>query len=803
MLALEDAEHSNEELRIANEESLALNEELQSANEELESSKEELQALNEELATVNAQLEEQVREVARGHDDLTNLLASTDIATVLLDTHLHIRRFTPAAATLFSLQRGDEGRPITDISSRVDDPRFLADLNRVLTSMTPAEAEVSTSAGAWFLRRIVPYRTAESDVQGAVATFVDITALRRAAQQTRHLVAALEDSNDAVLTFDTDGRILSWNRGAQRVYGYGRNEAEVLGLFGLTPISGHAATRDLIGLVTSAGKTGPVDVERLGKDGVAVKTSVTMTALRDEQRLVYAVLSTERDLTERMRFEREIYFRRLADDIPALLRVEDARGRAQFVNRSCSDFTGHEREALLGEGWLQLLHPEDRQRYVADHAAALPTRARFETDVRLLRHDGVYRWMRSISVPHFDPEGAYAGYVALTVDVHDRKQAEADLLAADRRKDEYLAMLAHELRNPLAPIRTAAALLARMPSPDSTVTWATGVIGRQTDVMARLLDDLLDVARIARGKVTLTLSPVDVVVLVDRAIEISRPLIEGRRHRLTVDLPPEPLTVVGDLLRLTQVLANLVNNAAKYTDEGGEIRIDATRVQREVVIRVTDNGAGIAADMVPRVFDLFAQADTTLDRSTGGLGLGLTLVRQLVALHGGSVHAQSKGRGKGSQFVVHLPLLDDVPTPPPARDPATGDATPSQGQRVMVVDDNVDAAGTLAMLLEASGHDVRVVDDAREVVAVADQFRPDVAILDIGLPHIDGYQLARSLRGRAGTAKLALIALTGYGQPEDIERARLAGFDHHLVKPVDPDQVPALISALAVRKREP
>lgn len=796
-LALEDAERSYDELRLANEESLALNEELQSSNEELESSKEELQALNEEMATVNAQLEDKIGEVARAHDDVANLLANTHIATVLLDASLRIRRFTPAAAELFNLQGGDEGRLLTDISTRMHDPRFFTDLGRVLTSLQPAEAEVCTSAGSWFLRRILPYRAGESDVQGVVATFVDITAVRAAAQQSRHLLSALEDSNDAVITYDRHGRILSWNSGAQRAYGYDRDDAVAIGLFGLVPASGHAAARELIELACAAGRAGPLDAERLGKDGSTVKVSVTVAALRDERGTIYALLSTERDLTERLRLESEVYFRRLADDIPALLRVEDASGRARFVNRACCEFTGRDRDALLGEGWLQFLHPEDRPRYMEDYANALPGRDRFETDVRLLRHDGVYRWMRSISVPHFDPDANYTGYVALTLDVHDRKQAENELVSADRRKDEFLAMLAHELRNPLAPIRNAAALLARMPNPDSKSLWATGIIGRQTDVLAKLLDDLLDVARIARGKVSVTALPVDVVVLVDRAVEISRPLIDGRQHRLTVELPPEPLTVVGDLLRLTQVLSNLINNAAKYTDEGGEIRVDARRDDREVVIRVSDNGAGIGPDMLPYVFDLFTQADRTLDRSKGGLGLGLTLVRQLVKLHEGSVEAHSDGLGKGSVFVVRLPLLDDTPTPAPQELLAAGDAAVANRRRVMVVDDNIDAAESLAATLEGYGHAVRVVHDAREVVSVAERFRPDVAILDIGLPHIDGYQLARNLRGRAVTAKAVLIALTGYGQPDDVERARIAGFDHHLVKPASPETVNSLLGAPA------
>lgn len=797
-LALEDAERSNEDLRMANEESLALNEELQSSNEELESSKEELQALIEELTSVNAELEDKVKEVARGHDDLANLIASTEIATLLLDTHLRVRRFTPAAAELFSLQRGDEGRLLSDFSSRVDDRGFVADLGRVLTSRQPAETEVSTPSGSWFLRRILPYLTSESDLQGLVVTFVDITPMRAGAQQTRHLMSALEDSNDAVFSYDADGHVLTWNDGAERTYGYGRDEAVAIGLFGLIPPSEHPAARELIARVRAAGKAGPLDAARVRKDGVALKVSATVSALRDDRGAIYALLSTERDLTERLRLESEIHFRALADDIPALLRVEDAAGRALFVNRACPEFTGQDREVLLGEGWLQFVHPEDRQRYIEQYAGALSSRARFETDLRLLRHDGVYRWMRSISVPHFAAEGGYAGYVALTLDVHDRKRAESELLAADRRKDEYLAMLAHELRNPLAPICNAAALLARMPHLNAKAVWATGVIGRQTEVMAKLLDDLLDVARIARGKISLASSPVDIGVVIDRAVEVSRPMIDGRRHRLTVDVPCEPLTVVGDLLRLTQVVANLINNAAKYTDEGGEIRINASRLHREAVIGVADNGAGIAPEMLPHVFDLFAQADRTLDRAKGGLGLGLTLVRQLVNLHGGRVEAQSEGLGKGSLFVVHLPLLDDIAAPAAQENAvaAISDAV-GKGRRVLVVDDNVDAAQSLAIILETHGHEVRVVHDAREVWAMANQFRPDVAILDIGLPHVDGYQLARNLRARAATAKAVLIALTGYGQPEDVERARVAGFDHHLVKPVEPEIVNSLVIAAA------
>jgi two-component system, chemotaxis family, CheB/CheR fusion protein len=268
-------------------------------------------------------------------------------------------------------------------------------------------------------------------------------------------------------------------------------------------------------------------------------------------------------------------------------------------------------------------------------------------------------------------------------------------------------------------------------------------------------------------------------------------LIEARRHRLQVKVPAVPL-IEGDLLRLTQVLSNLLNNAAKYTDEGGQIQIDAEQVGRDVVIRVADDGVGMSAEMVPRVFDLFSQADHTLDRSKGGLGLGLTLVRQLVKLPRGSVEARSEGLGKGSEFVVRLPLAS-VPAPVKADSLAPSAATPAGSRRVLVVDDNADAAESLALVLRLHGHEVWVANEGREALAVADRCRPDVVILDIGLPGMDGYHLVRSLKGRAHTAKATLITVTGYGQPEDVERARAAGFDHHLVKPVEPSTVNSLL----------
>ena len=794
-VALEDAERHNEELRLASEESSSLNEELQSSNEELESSKEELQSLNEELATVNAQLEDKVVEVKRHADDVANLLHSTHIATLLLDRDLRIRRFTPAAATLFHLRAGDEGRRLSDLASTVRDAEFAKDAQGVLASEQPAEAEIQSEQGFAYLRRILPFRTAKGEVEGAVVTFIDIGPLRNAARQARQLLATLEDSNDAVFSHDLQGRILSWNDGAQRLYGYGRDEALRMGLFALVPAAAHGAARDLLESARAQGSFGPGDADRQTRDGRTVRVSTTVSALRDDQGQIYALLATERDITERLRIESEMRFRRLADDIPSLLRVEDRQGMAEFVNRACAVFTGRPPEVLVGRGWLQFVHPDDREGYLADHAAAYASYTPLEADFRLRRADGAYRWMRSISAPHTEPDGRFAGFVSLMVDVEDRKRAEAALLTADRRKDEFLAMLAHELRNPLAPIGNAARVITGSGIDNDRVLWAAGIIGRQTAMLAKLLDSLLDLARISSGKTVLELAPVDLGVVLARALELSAPLIEERRQRLEINAPgPDELIVEGDLMRLTQVLSNLLNNATKYTPVGGEIRVDLARTGAEAVIRVADNGAGLDAEMIPRIFEMFTQADRTLDRAKGGLGLGLTLVRQLTELHRGSVKASSDGLGQGSTFTVRLPLLARTLAVRSAREAATAAVLTGPGRRILVVDDNVDGARTLASILEMQGHQVTVAHSGPTALELAASAAPDVVILDIGLPGMDGYSVARTLRGRPDTAKTLLIAVTGYGQPDDVNEARNAGFDSHFVKPVDLDGLVAIIA---------
>ncbi|WP_010583404.1 ATP-binding response regulator [Schlesneria paludicola] len=356
---------------------------------------------------------------------------------------------------------------------------------------------------------------------------------------------------------------------------------------------------------------------------------------------------------------------------------------------------------------------------------------------------------------------------------------------ADRQKNDFLSMLAHELRNPLAPIRNAAQLLERHVPDEPGVRWACEVIDRQVIQMVRLVDDLLDVARITRDKIHLQREKIEVSTVIARAVEASRPAIDASRHQLLVEHPQKPLRIAGDMIRLTQVLTNLLNNAAKYTEAGGKIWLKYGQEGDAAVIRVRDTGIGIPRQMLESVFELFTQVDRALDRSHGGLGIGLTLVKRLVEMHDGKVEAKSEGLGKGSEFLVHLPVVAASPGELPATPRETDTTVVMARRRILVVDDNQDSARTLSMMLKLMGHDTATAFDGLEALDVANSYRPDAILLDIGLPKLNGYDVCRRLRQLPAGRQILVIALTGWGQDEDRSRSSEAGFDHHLVKPVD------------------
>jgi CheY-like chemotaxis protein len=377
------------------------------------------------------------------------------------------------------------------------------------------------------------------------------------------------------------------------------------------------------------------------------------------------------------------------------------------------------------------------------------------------------------------------------------QQLYAELREGGRRKDEFLAVLAHELRNPLAPIRNAVEIMRRSSLSDPQLVWSRDVVERQVKHLTRLVDDLLDVSRITRGNINLSREPVAVATIVARAIETIQPLIAEQRHQLTVDVADEMLEVEGDLTRLTQVLGNLLNNAAKYTDPGGTILLSARREGSDVEIRVRDNGIGIPPTLLPRLFQLFTQVDGAAHRAQGGLGIGLALVRQLVQMHGGSVTAYSDGPGKGCEFLIRLPLRvrrpRDVMQPGVVPVHTNGSKV---GHRILLADDNRDALDSLATLLQCDGHEVHTAGDGAEALEVAAQCKPDVVLLDIGMPKLDGYEVARRIRAEPWGKAAVLIALTGWGQDEDRRRSREVGFDSHLVKPLDPEALSSLLARL-------
>ncbi len=475
----------------------------------------------------------------------------------------------------------------------------------------------------------------------------------------------------------------------------------------------------------------------------------------------------------------------------------DPETRQMFFSAECSDILGVDGDGPHAHSTWQTNVDQQQLSNVLGMLEECTTCGACELEYRYRHPTRGPRWIYSKAglVEH----AGHRHVVGIVLDVTVRREAEEALKEVNQRKDEFLAMLAHELRNPLAPIRNAAQLLNVHAPGRPEIEWARAVIERQTKHLVRLVDDLLDVSRMVRGQITLQKKKVDLAEIVQTAVETSRPLIRLRKHHLSLQMPSQPIRLEADLTRIAQVISNLLNNAAKYTDDGGQIQLSATPQGDWVAIRVRDTGLGIAPALLPHVFDLFTQADRTLDRAEGGLGIGLTLVKRLVEMHGGRVEAHSEGLGRGAEFIVYLPVVEaaqesaaEVAAPPP---PASVDG--AQSLRILIVDDNVDAADSIAMLLGMEGHKTRTVNTARAALLAVPDFEPDVVLLDIGLPEMDGYEVARRLRAQNGRHDMRLVAVTGYGQPGDRRRSQAAGFDEHLVKPVEP----ALLNKLLRRIR--
>lgn len=513
---------------------------------------------------------------------------------------------------------------------------------------------------------------------------------------------------------------------------------------------------------------------------------------------------TAQKKAEQARRDNERVYRAIGESIDFGIWLTDAAGRNTYASESFLRLTGMTQAQCSEFGWGSVLHPEDADATMAAWQACASSGNVWYREHRVRGVDGHYHAILAQGLPIRDDDGRIQAWAGINLDISRLKRTEEALREADRRKDEFLATLAHELRNPLAPIRNAAEVVGSAQATAAQRQWGHEVIGRQVRNMALLLDDLLDVSRITRGRLELKKSIVVLADLVAAAVETAQPLISARQHQLRVLLPPEPVQLNVDPLRLSQMLSNLLTNAAKYTPSGGLIVVSAELDDSGVRVAVRDNGIGLSKAAIATVFDMFSQIESALERSQGGLGIGLALARGLALLHDGSLEAASDGEGCGSMFTIRLPAAAIARQAPQAiGSPAgSGTAIASRGT-IVVADDNHDAADSLATLLGFHGYEVQVAYSGQEVLNLAGRQCPDLFILDIGMPPLSGYEVARAIRRECWGSAAKLIALTGWGQRDDIERAKAAGFDHHFRKPVDIDKLIATLSGLLAERGQP
>jgi len=604
----------------------------------------------------------------------------------------------------------------------------------------------------------------------------------------RRLVESVRDYG--IFLLDTTGHVLTWNLGAEHLKGYAAHE--IIGRHFSTFYTDEARARRWPGQeLEIAAAQGRFEDEgwRVRKDGTLFWANVIITALKDDRGQLRGFAKITRDLSDRRRQEDllrqgEERFRLLIDSVKDYaIFMLDPEGRVVSWNAGAERIKGYKTPEIIGRHF-SVFYPEEarRRKWPEQELAMAREKGHFEDEGPRVRKDGSTFWANVVLSPVFGAEGELKGYAKVTRDLTDQKRVEA-LEKAEKQTNEFLAMLAHELRNPLAPIRNALQLLAKKPTADPAEIWVREVLQRQTVQMTRLVDDLLDASRVTRSTVSLSKMRLDLHKLVRDAVDASTQWMQMRHHHLTVSLPDDKLEIEADPVRLNQVIQNLLHNAAKFTPNGGKIEIAAAREGDRAVIRVKDNGIGMTPQLLKSAFELFKQGQQGIDRPEGGLGVGLTLAERLVALHGGSVEARSEGLGHGSEFIVRLPMQHGA-LATPAKE-AEDEGVPPVRRRLLVVDDNLDAANALRYLLENDGHEVKVAADGATGLQLARDFRPDVLLLDIGLPRLSGYEIAKRVRSDDSLRNVVIIAITGYGQADDRARAMASGFDHYLTKPVE------------------
>lgn len=654
-----------------------------------------------------------------------------------------------------------------------------------------------------------PIRNEQGHVSGCVLIFRDVTAQRLLERDkanqfltARLLASIVESSNDAIIGKTLDGVIQSWNAGAERLFGYTRDEAVGRHISLIIPQARLAEENQIITSLKAGNRVEAYETERLHKDGQLINVSLTISPIKDAEGNVVGASKIARDITDRKLAETDRQkFVTLVENSPDFIGMSDLNGFPIYINRAGLELVGLDsmeeaRRTPLGEFYF----PEDRQLMLEQFLPDVFNHGSGEIEIRLRNFKtGQARWMANKVVLLTDEDGRPAAYATVSQDVTERKRLADDLrrLAADlsendRRKDEFLATLAHELRNPLAPMSNMLEVVKRAEGDESVVKGALGTIERQLGQMIRLVDDLLDLNRITHDRLDLRRSEVELSSVVQQAVEVARPLLDASDHELIVDLPEEPVYLDADGARLAQVFGNLLNNSSKYTKPRGTIWLTAERLDGNVMVKVKDTGAGIPPDKLSSIFDMFMQVEQTAEQSQGGLGIGLTLVKRLAEMHGGSIEAKSAGEGKGSEFIVKLPVLER-PVKSQAEGASSVDPPP---RRVLIVDDNRDSADSLALLLEITGNETYLAHDGLEAVELAERYHPEVMLLDIGLPKLDGHEVCRRVRTQPWGRDIIIIALTGWGQDSDRRKSEEAGFNGHLVKPVDYDKLLELLASL-------
>jgi len=632
-------------------------------------------------------------------------------------------------------------------------------------------------------------------------------ATRELADARERFEVTLGSIGDAVLVVDKEGRLAFCNERCRSLMRIGTDAMgrQVDDLVGWTGEASDEVRESLFrralgehGVHRASGDT----AVRL-PDGSRIPVEANAATILGHEGALQGAVLVLRDVSERRERERELArsierFRSLVSATAQVVWTTDASGFIREDSPSWRKLTGQTYEQWQGLGGFDAVHPEDRARVMSAWTTAVAEQRQYEIEYRLRLADGSYRWSMARAVPVLDPDGSVREWVGMNRDVHERRMSEVAQENENRRKDEFIALLAHEIRNPLAPLRNGLEVL-KSGVPSATPR-ALEMMDRQIRHMIRLIDDLLDVSRISQGKFELRLEDIDLRDVLRQSVDAVQPAMEKKRQVLTVSLPPAPMWVKGDSERLTQVIVNLLNNAMKYSGEGAAIWLTAEREGARHLVSIRDTGQGIPTDLRPRIWDLFRQGEGRVERVEGGLGIGLTLVKQLVEMHDGSVDVQSEGLGTGSEFTFRLPSVVRL------TDSARGNvALPSpstaRNLRILVIDDNEDSAESLSMLLRIGGHDVRTAFGGDEGLVQCERFRPELLLCDIRMPDVSGYEVARRLRALSqGGPRPFLVALTGFGAESDHDASLRAGFDRHLVKPVDPDALITLVNEVAVQR---